>query len=85
MLDLERAQLLFKLLRKDNWSGKYDRLEHFKRFSNLKEIIKGLSQRGWIIIHKKLQYTGISLNTQFKKEIISFIEKQMPYLKGAIK
>jgi aspartate/tyrosine/aromatic aminotransferase len=63
----------------------YDRTEHFKRFQNLKEIIKELSKNGWVIIHKKPNYTGLSLNTKYKKEIIEFIEKEMPYLKGAIK
>ncbi|MDO8467356.1 MAG: hypothetical protein Q7S56_00195 [Nanoarchaeota archaeon] len=83
--DLEKAQVMFKLARKDNWDHKYDRTEHFKRFQNLNYIIKELSKIGWIAIHNKPNYVGISLNTKFKKEIMEFIEKQMPYLKGAIK
>lgn len=82
---LEKAQIMFKLVRKDNWNNKYDRTEHFKRFQNLTEIIKELSKIGWIMVHKKQNYTGISLNTKFKQEIIKFIENKMPYLKGAIK
>jgi hypothetical protein len=83
--DLEKAQLMSALARsKGNWGEKYDRTEHFKRFQNLKEIIKELSKIGWIIIHNKPNYTGISLNTEHKKEIIEFIEKEMPYLKGII-
>ena len=83
--DLEKAQIMFKLTRKNNWGACYDRTEHFKRFENLKEAIKELSKLGWIIIHPKGKFTGISLNTQFKKEIIEFIEKEMPYIKGMVK
>ena len=84
--DLEKAQLMSVLARsKGNWGEKYDRTEHFKRFQNLKEIIKELSKQGWLIVHNKLKFTGISLNTQFKREIIEFIEREMPHLKGIIK
>ncbi len=86
LLELEKAQLMFNLARsKGNWGGKYDRLEHFKRFQNLKQIIKELSKIGWILIYKKPNYTGISLNTQYKREIIEFIEKYLSETKGAIK
>ena len=82
----EKAQLMFKLAySKKNWGAKYDRLEHFKRFSNLKEIVKKLENVGWLIVRKKPNYTGISLNTMFKKEIIEFIEEQMPEIRGQIK
>ena len=84
-LDLEKAQIMFKLARKNNWKDKYDRLEHFKRFPNLDKAVKDLSNTGWIIIHKKGMFTGISLNTEHKKDIIEFIEKKMPHLKGAVK
>ena len=84
-MDLEKAQLMFKLARKDNWGNSYDRLEHFKRFENLKKIIKELHKKEWIIINKKSKFTGISLNTKYKKEIIGFIELNMPYIKGIIK
>ncbi|MFH1365294.1 MAG: hypothetical protein ABIH28_01800 [archaeon] len=84
--DLEKAQLMSVLVRrKGNWGKKYDRIEHFKRFQNLKEIIKELSKQGWLIVYNKPQFTGISLNTQFKREIIEFIEREMLYLKGVIK
>lgn len=83
--ELEKAQIMFKLARKGNWGNCYDRIEHFKRFANLAETIKELSKTGWIIIHKKPNFKGISLNTEYKKEIIEFIGIQMPYLKGAIK
>ncbi len=82
--ELEKAQIMFKLARKNNWGACYDRLEHFKRFQNLKDCIKELSNSGWIIIHKKPKFTGISLDTRFKGEIISFIETQMPHMKGVI-
>lgn len=85
MSNLEKAQIMFKLARKNNWGNSYDRLEHFKRFKDLKGDIINLSKINWIIIHKKPDYTGISLNLQYKKEIILFIEVQMPYLKGIIK
>ncbi len=84
-LDLEKAQIMFKLTRKNNWNACYDRTEHFKRFPNLDNVIKELSKTGWIIVHNKPQYVALSLNTKFKKEIINFIEQQMPYLKGMIK
>ena len=84
--DLEKAQLMSVLARsKGNWGDKYDRTEHFKKFQNLKEIIKELSKRGWLIVHNKPNFIGLSLNTQFKKEIIEFIEKETPHLKGDIK
>ena len=85
-LDIEKAQLMSILARsKGNWGAKYDRLEHFKRFQNLKEIVKELSKIGWIIIHKKPNYTAISLNTEHKKEIIEFIEDNLPELKDIVK
>ena len=83
-IELEKAQIMFKLARKNNWGACYDKLEHFKRFQTLDKAIKELSKLGWIIIHKKPNFTGISLNTIYKKEIIEFIEKQMPHLIGVI-
>jgi len=84
--DLEKAQLMSALARsKGNWGNSYDRLEHFKRFQNLKEIIKELSKINWIIIHNKPKFIAISLNTKYKKEIVEFIEEQMPEIKGVIK
>ena len=83
--ELEKAQVMFKLARKNNWNNCYDRTEHFKRFQNLNELIKELSKKGWIIIHPKGKFTGISLSTQYKKEIMEFIEKEMSYIKGMIK
>ncbi|MEK6844846.1 MAG: hypothetical protein AABX44_01170, partial [Nanoarchaeota archaeon] len=65
--------------------AKYDRLEHFKKFQNLKQIVKELSRIDWILIHKKPNYAGISLNTKYKIEILEFVEKQIPYAKGIIK
>ena len=82
--ELEKAQVMFKLVRKNNWGHKYDRLEHFKRFQNLDYVVKELSKIGWLIIYKKANFTGISLNTQHKKEIIDLIEKEMPHIKGMI-
>ena len=83
--DLEKAQIMFKLSRKNNWNASYDRTEHFKRFENLDKAIKELTAIGWLITHKKPKFIGISLNTKYKKEIIWFIEKNMPNLTGAIK
>jgi hypothetical protein len=75
-LEVEKAQVMRKLTRKDNWGACYDRLEHFdkKRFVNLDQIIKELIRSHWIIFHKKPNYKAISLNTKFKKEIMEFIE-----------
>jgi len=84
-LELEKAQIMFKLTRKNNWGACYDRLEHFKRFTNLDNAIKNLLKRNWIILHKKPNYKSISLNPNNKKEIIEFIELHMPHLKGLIK
>ena len=85
-LELEKAQLMFTLARsKGNWGAKYDRLEHFKRFQNLKQIIKELSNQGWIISYHKHQYKAISLNPKYKKEILEFIEEQIPYARGIIR
>ncbi len=85
-LDLEKSQLMSILARrKGNWGHKYDRLEHFKKFQNLKQIVKELEKEGWLLVTRKAKFTGISLNTKYKKEIIEFIEREMPYLKGMIK
>ena len=70
---------------KTNWGAAYDRMKHFKRFQNLKEITKDLSKKGWIIVHKKPNFEAISLNPRYKKEIIEFIEEQIPELKGIVK
>jgi len=75
----EVAMLLFKLSRsKANWGAKYDRLEHFKRFQNIKQIVKEYSNKGWILVKNKPHYIGISLNPKFKKEILKFIEENLP-------
>ena len=84
-LEKEKAQIMFKLARKGNWNASYDRLEHFKRFQNIKICVKELSKVSWIIIKPKPNYIGISLNTEYKSEIINFIERELPYLKGIIK
>ena len=84
LTNLEKAQIMFKLARKENWGNCYDRTEHFKRFQNLQETIKELAKKEWIIIHSKPKFTGISLNTLFKKKIIKFIEEEMPNLKDSI-
>jgi len=84
-MEKEKAQLMFKLaFSKKNWGTKYDRLEHFKRFPNLEKIMKELNKIGWLLITKKSNYTGISLNTKFKKEIVEFIELHLPEIKGWI-
>ncbi len=80
--DLEKAQMMFKLVRKNNWGNKYDRLEHFKRFRDLDNLIDELIKKGWLISHKKPKFTGISLNPKYKMQIIEFIEEYMSYLKG---
>lgn len=78
-MEKEKAQFMFKLAySKKNWGAKYDRLEHFKRFPDLKRIIKELESIGWLIVKKKSNYVGISLNPKFKKEIIEFIQEQIP-------
>lgn len=85
-LDKEKAQLMSILARrKGNWGAKYDRLEHFKKFQNLKQIIKELSKINWLLIKNKPNYIGISLNAKYKKEIIEFVEKNLPELQGMIK
>ncbi len=82
----EKAQLIFKLaFSKKNWGAKYDRLEHYKRFQNLKKIIKDLVNQKWILVQHKPNYTNISLNPRYKKEIVEFIETNLPEVKGMIK
>lgn len=83
--DLEKAQILYKLARKDNWGNCYDRLEHFKRFPELEKAIKELAKTGWVIVHPKGKFTGISVNTKHKAEIVEFISKILPHLEGDIK
>ncbi|MBU1129009.1 MAG: hypothetical protein KJ949_00055 [Nanoarchaeota archaeon] len=85
-MEKEKAKLMFKLaFSKKNWGHKFDRLEHYKRFQNLKIIVKDLSKKGWLLIQQKPNYTNISLNPKFKAEIIEFIEDKMSELKGMIK
>ncbi len=84
-IEKEKAQVMFKLTRKNNWNACYDRTEHFKRFQNLNEIIKNLSKIDWLIVHKKPGYTALSFNTKFKKDIIEFIENEMPELRGVVR
>ena len=83
-LGVEKAQIMFKLARKNNWGHKYDRLEHFKRFQHRDLIVKELTKQGWLLVYNKPNFTGISLNTQYKKEIIYFIELHMPEVKEMI-
>ena len=85
--DRERAFLMFKLAKSKGgcWGAKYDRLEHLKKFQDLDRIVKEMGNLGWIIIHKKSNYTGISLNPHYKKEIVEFIEKHLPEMKGILK
>lgn len=80
----EKAEVIRKLARKNNWGHKYDRLEHFKRFQNLDKIIKELSNKKWLLIYKKSNFTGIALNSEFKKEIIDFVKKIRPDLSDLI-
>lgn len=84
-LNLEKAQIMRKLARKENWGHKYDRTEHFKRFQNLDKCIKDLEEVEWIIVHKKGRFTGISLNTHYKTEIRNFIVQCIPETQGIIK
>jgi len=85
MTELIKAKLMYRLARsKGNWGAKYDRLEHLKRFGDLKQIIKELSKKGWLIVIKKPSYTGLSLNSKYKKEIIEFIGKHIPIAKETI-
>ena len=83
-IELEMAKIMWKLARKNNWGACYDRLEHFKRFPNLDTAVKELEKKKWILSHKK-PFKAISLNTKYKKEIVEFIEREMPYSKGVIK
>ena len=83
-LDLEKARIMFKLVRKNNWGHKYDRLEHFKRFQNLDKVVKDLSSNDWLLIYKKPNFVGISLNSKYKPVIIEFIEEKLSHLKGMV-
>ena len=74
MFEKETAKVLLKLARKNNWNNSYDRTEHFKWFPNLDKILKELTKSGWLILHRKPKFLGISLNSQYKEEITKFIE-----------
>ena len=84
-LDLEKAQIMRKLARKENWGHRYDRTEHFKRFQNLDRCVKELEKVGWILVHKKGRFTGLSLNTHHKADIRDFIVSHIPEMEGVIK
>ncbi|MEK6913199.1 MAG: hypothetical protein AABW47_00830 [Nanoarchaeota archaeon] len=79
-IELEEAQIMFKLARKVKWGASYDRDEYFKRFQYLDEAIKDLQKKDWIIIHKKPKFIAFSLNPKYKMEIIEFVKRQMPEL-----
>jgi len=79
-LDLEKARIMFKLIRKGKWGGSYDRDEFFKKFPNLDEAVKELQKGDWLIIHKKPKFRAFSLDSKHKREIMEFVEKQMPDL-----
>lgn len=85
--DEEKAFLMFKLAKSKGgcWGAKYDRLEHLKKFQDLDKIVKEMGNLGWIIINKKPNYTGVSLNSHYKKEIVEFIEKNLPEMRGILK
>ncbi|MDP4039571.1 MAG: hypothetical protein Q8P57_03260 [Candidatus Pacearchaeota archaeon] len=83
-LDIEKAQTMHKLARKDNWRAKCDRTEHFKRFQNLDKCVKELAKIRWILIHKKGRFTSLSLNTQHKSEIRDFIVSHIPEMQGVV-
>ena len=85
LTDEEKAQVTIKLARKDDWGAKYDRTEHFRRFQNLDKAIKELSNTGWLIVHKKGKFVGLSLDTKYKKEIVEFIETNLPHVKGMVR
>lgn len=86
LMKKEMAQLMFKLaFSKKNWGAKYDRLEHYKRFQNLKKIVKDLEKQNWILVQRKPTYTNISLNPKYKKEIVEFIEDNLPEVKGMVR
>ena len=84
-LDTEKAEVMYKLARKNNRDHKYDRLERFKRFQNLDKTIKELLKIGWLLIYKKPMFIGIALNTQYKKDIVDFIETKLLHIKGMIR
>ncbi|MEK6829460.1 MAG: hypothetical protein AABY15_04985 [Nanoarchaeota archaeon] len=85
-LETEKAKLMYKLaVAKKNWGAKYDRLEHFKRFPNLNQIIKELVKSGWLFLYKKQGYKAISLNPEYKGKIIEFIESHLPEVRNNIK
>jgi len=79
-LELEEARIMFKLVRKGKWGESYDREEFFKRFLDLDEAIKELQKKDWLIIHKKPKFRAFSVNSRYKREIMEFIEKQIPDL-----
>jgi len=85
MFEKEKAEIMRKLARKNNFGARYDRLEHFKRFPNLDKAINELVKIEWIIHHKKPNYKAISLNPKYKTMIIEFIEDKIPEVKGMIK
>ena len=85
-IDIETGRLLGKLARgKGNWGAKMDRLEHYKRFPNLKIIVKRLVNRDWLLLKSKPNYQLISLNTKYKKEIYEFIRKELIDSEGYLK
>ena len=56
-----------------------------ERFQNLDRCIKELEKAGWILVHKKGRFTGLSSNTNHKTEIRNFIVLHIPEMQGVIR
>ena len=78
-----KADILYKLLRRGCWGGKYLPLESLVHWyskkikedgKRVRRIIKELVKEGYILVHKGGK--TISLNPALKGKILEFIEKR---------
>lgn len=78
--EIEKAQILYNLLRRKKIGKNYDRMEHLKRFD--KKAIKTLVKEGLLISKGGKDFTPISINPSRKEEAVKFVRTHLPSLKG---
>jgi len=79
-IEIDKAKLLYNLLRRKKIGGNYDRLEHLKRFD--KKAINDLFKQGLLISPAKKKFITISVNPRKVEEAKEFVRNTLPELKG---
>lgn len=79
-IEIEKARVLYNLLRRKKIGKNYDRLEHLKRFD--KKAIKGLFKEGLLISPSKKKFVTISVNPSRVEDAKVFVRNTLSGLKG---